>query len=139
MSEKRGQWGFVKVGDLPSTASPQLISGSENMVPAVHEATEQKKAVTAQGRHHFDSARQIDALARIGEDKNPDMGFMTRMLTLCSLPRTDPGDRLQYKRTNGPYKLIMMPAATTNYRSAISRACYSPGSAPRPCKPRAQN
>jgi len=33
---------------------------------------------------------------------------MTRMLTLCSLPRTDPGDRLQYVRRNGPYKLVMI-------------------------------
>ena len=29
-------------------------------------------------------------------------------MALCSLPRTDPGDQLQYKRTNGPYKLIMI-------------------------------
>ena len=30
------------------------------------------------------------------------------MMALCSLPRTNPGDRLQYKRVNGPYKLIMI-------------------------------
>ena len=36
------------------------------------------------------------------------MGFMARLLTLCSLPRTNPGTRLQYKRQNGPYKLIMI-------------------------------
>ena len=29
-------------------------------------------------------------------------------MALCSLPRTNPGDRLQYKRVNGPYKLIMI-------------------------------
>jgi len=33
---------------------------------------------------------------------------MTRLLTLCSLPRTDPGDRLQYIRRNGLYKLVMI-------------------------------
>ena len=33
---------------------------------------------------------------------------MVRLLTLCSLPRTDPGDQLQYKRQNGPYKLVMI-------------------------------
>jgi hypothetical protein len=107
MSEKRGQRGFVKVGDWAANTSLHLIPGSENM-PAVHQATEQKRVVSAQARHHFNSVRQIDTLARIGEDKDPDMGFMTRMLTLCSLPRTDPRDRLQYKRTNGPYKLIMI-------------------------------
>jgi hypothetical protein len=93
MSEKRGQRGFVKVGDLAANAVPHLIPGSQNVVPTVHQATEQNKAVTAQARHHFNGVRQIDALSRIGEDRSPDMGFMTRMLTLCSLPRTDPGDR----------------------------------------------
>ena len=38
---------------------------------------------------------------------------MTRLLTLCSLPRTDPGNRLQYVRQNGPYKLGMI-AGTDN-------------------------
>ena len=32
---------------------------------------------------------------------------MARLLALCSLPRTNPGDRHQYKRVNGPYKLIL--------------------------------
>ena len=36
-------------------------------------------------------------------------------MALCSLPRTNPGNRLQYKRNNGPYTLIMI-AATGNYK-----------------------
>ena len=32
---------------------------------------------------------------------------MARLLTLCSLPRTNPGDRLRYVRVNGPYTLVM--------------------------------
>ena len=32
---------------------------------------------------------------------------MARLLALCTLPRTNPGDRPQYKRVNGPYTLIM--------------------------------
>ena len=32
---------------------------------------------------------------------------MARMMALCSLPRTNPGARLQYKRQNGPYTLGM--------------------------------
>ena len=32
---------------------------------------------------------------------------MARLLALCTLPRTNPGDRTQYKRVNGPYTLIM--------------------------------
>ena len=32
---------------------------------------------------------------------------MARLLALCALPRTNPGDRLLYKRVNGPYRLYM--------------------------------
>ena len=32
---------------------------------------------------------------------------MARMMALCSLPRSNPGNRLQYKRVNGPYTLAM--------------------------------
>ena len=32
---------------------------------------------------------------------------MARLMALCSLPRTNPGNRLQYKRVNGPYTLYM--------------------------------
>ena len=32
---------------------------------------------------------------------------MARLMTLCSLPRTNPGNRLQYVRKNGPYTLGM--------------------------------
>ena len=34
---------------------------------------------------------------------------MARM-KLCS-PRTNPGNRLQFKRANGPYKLVMVAGA----------------------------
>ena len=30
------------------------------------------------------------------------------MALLCSLPRTNPGNRLQYKRQNGPFTLYMI-------------------------------
>ena len=33
---------------------------------------------------------------------------MGRTMALCSLPRTNPGNRLQYKRVNGPYQLYMI-------------------------------
>ena len=29
------------------------------------------------------------------------------MMALCSLPRSNPGNRYRYVRRNGPYKLIM--------------------------------
>ena len=52
-------------------------------------------------------ADQVNQLVGASE-ADPDLGFMARMMALCSLPRTNPGDRLQYKRVNGPYKLIMI-------------------------------
>jgi hypothetical protein len=88
----------------------ELLPGFEHVAPALQKL-EQAKALTPQGRGHFNRYDQIDALFEIGENGVPDMGFMTRMLTLCSLPRTDPGDRMQYKRQNGPYKLAMIAGA----------------------------
>ncbi len=39
------------------------------------------------------------------------MCFMARLMALCSLPQTNPGNRHQYKRANGPFKLIMVAGA----------------------------
>ena len=55
---------------------------------------------------HFTQADQVNQLVSASE-ADPDMGFMARMMVLCSLPRTNPGNRHQYKRVNGPYALIM--------------------------------
>ena len=65
------------------------------------------KRSTPQGRYHHNTAGQISDLLEI-RDGSPDIGFMNRIMTLCSLPRTDPGERLQYKRETGPFKLIMI-------------------------------
>ena len=55
----------------------------------------------------FTQADQVNQLVGASE-ADPDRGFMARMMALCSLPRTNPGGWLQYKRVNGPYKLIMI-------------------------------
>ena len=54
----------------------------------------------------FTLADQVNQLVSASEE-DPDLGFMARLMVLCSLPRTNPGDRLQYKRVNGPYQLYM--------------------------------
>ena len=59
-----------------------------------------------QARHHFTQADQVNQLVSASE-ADPDLGFMARMMALCSLPRTNPGNRLRYVRQNGPYKLGM--------------------------------
>ena len=63
-----------------------------------------------QARHHFTRFDQVNQLVGASE-ADPDLGFMARLLALCSLPRTNPGDRLQYKRQNGPFKLVMVAGA----------------------------
>ena len=60
-----------------------------------------------QGSHHFTRFDQVNQLVWASE-QDPEMGFMARMMALCSLPRTNPGNQHQYKRQNGPYKLIMV-------------------------------
>ena len=41
-------------------------------------------------------------------DADPELGFMARLLALCSLPRTNPKNRHEFKRVNGPYTLYMV-------------------------------
>ena len=55
-----------------------------------------------QARCHFTRLDQVHQLVTARE-AIADTGFMARLLTLCSLPRTNPGNQLQYKRVNGPY------------------------------------
>ena len=59
-----------------------------------------------QARHHFTQADQVNQLVSAPAKRTPDRGFMARMMALCSLPRTNPGDRIRYKRVNGPYTLV---------------------------------
>ena len=40
-------------------------------------------------------------------EATPDLSFMARLFALCSLPRTNPGNRKEYKRVHGPYTLMM--------------------------------
>ena len=93
--------------------------------------------LTQQAVYHWNRDDQINALvaAREGE---PDTGFMMRLLALCTLPRTNPGDRLQYKRVNGPFALIMTATGNAKPRRFMARAtekcgrsCGLRGGAPR--------
>ena len=76
------------------------MSGLGGPVKAIREAS-------PQALHHFTRFDQVNQLVEASE-ADPDLGFMARMMALCSLPRTNPGNRLQYKRVNGPYKLIII-------------------------------
>ena len=77
----------------------EVIADLSGPVQALREAS-------PQARHHFTRFDQVNQLVSASE-ADPDLGFMARMMVLCSLPRTNPGNRHQYKRQNGPYTLYM--------------------------------
>ena len=83
--------GLVPIGEV--------FGGLDGPVKAIREAS-------PQAIHHFTQVDQVNQLVEASE-ADPDMGFMARLLALCSLPRTNPGNRLQYVRRNGPYALVM--------------------------------
>ena len=85
MQRKRG--GLVPIGDA--------VSGlDDGPLKALREAS-------PQAVHHFTQADQVNQLVGASE-ADPDLGFMARLMALCSLPRTNPGDRLQYKAAERP-------------------------------------
>ena len=89
MQRKRD--GLVPIGEA--------ISGLGGPVKAIREAS-------PQALHHFTRFDQVNQLVEASE-ADPDLGFMARLLAPCALPRTNPGNRLLYKRVNGPYRLYM--------------------------------
>ena len=88
----RKREGFVPIGNMAGAVD---LSGGRFLSPS---------AATPQARHHFTTLHQVNQLVEAGEAE-PDIGFMARLLALCSLPRTNPKNRLQYVRRNGPYTL----------------------------------
>ena len=67
-------------------------------------------ALTTDGRRHFSLFKQVNALVEARE-ADAELGFMARMMTLCSLPRSNPGNKREYVRRNGPYTLTMFAGA----------------------------
>ena len=74
--------------------------------------------LSPQARRHFTQADQVEQLVGASE-ADADLGFMARLLALCNLPRTNPGNRKVYKRINGPYTLGM--TAGINTKLGIAR------------------
>ena len=89
MQRQRGE--LVPIGEA--------FDGLDGPVKALREASPQT-------RHSFTVADQVNQLVSARE-ADPDRGFMARMMALCSLPRTNPGNRHRYVRRNGPYTLVM--------------------------------
>ena len=89
MQRKRGE--LVPIGDA--------LADLDGPVKELRE-------ISPQAMHHHTCFDQVNQLIEARE-ADADLGFMARLLALCSLPRTNPGDRTQYKRVNGPYTLYM--------------------------------
>ena len=87
--EQQKRDGFVLLGDVAGTVE---WPGGRGLPP---------RPATLQARHHFSTLHQVNQLIEASE-ADADMGFMPRLLALCSLPRTNPKTRLQYVRRNGP-------------------------------------
>ena len=89
MQRQRGQ--LVPVGEV--------IADLDGPVKAIRDTSPPAR----RGFTRFDQVNQLVS----AREADPDRGFMARLLALCSLPRTNPGNRLQYKRVNGPFTLYM--------------------------------
>ena len=75
-------------GELVSIG--EVVADLDGPVQAIREASPQgQRAFT-----HFDQVNQLVGAS----EASPDLGFMARLLALCSLPRTNPGNRLQDRR-----------------------------------------
>ena len=81
-------------------------------IPHLDGPVKEIRAASPQAMHHFTRFDQVNQLVEASE-ADPDMGFMARLLALCSLPRTNPGNRLRYVRQNGPYSLVMTAGGKT--------------------------
>ena len=77
---KRKRDGLVPIGEV--------VSGLDD-VSATRKAT-------PQALHHFTQADQVNLLVSASE-ADADLDFMARMMALCSLPRSNPGNRKEYK------------------------------------------
>ena len=90
------------------------------------------RETSPQAVHHYTVSDQVNALVSASE-ADPDLGFMARLLVLCSLPRTNPGNRKEYVRRNGPYKLGMTAGLDNKLPFGNIHVCCWPGCAPKRC------
>ena len=77
----------------------EAISDLGGPVAAIRDAS-------PQALHHFTRFDQVNQLSRPAK-RTPTWASWRGMMALCSLPRTNPGNQLQYKSVNGPYTLVM--------------------------------
>ena len=81
----------------------EVLSGLDGPVQAL-------RKTPPPAQRAFTRFDQVNLLVRASE-ADPDRGFMARMMALCSLPRSNPGQRKEYVRKNGPFTLVMFAGA----------------------------
>ena len=82
MQRQRGE--LVPIGEA--------LGDLDGLVKAIHDTS-------PQALHHFPLSDQVNQLVGASE-ADPDLGFMARLMALCCLPRTNPGNRREYIRCN---------------------------------------
>ena len=110
----------------PSGVPAAPLPGSSPGVPP----TRREAAPPAPRAGHWTRDDQIGTLIRVA-DRQPDLGFMVRLLALCTLPRTDPGTRTQYVRRNGRLRRSGSPSR----RPASASGCSTAASVSSPSAP----
>ena len=90
MRRERGE--LIPIGEVIADLSGPVQALRETPPPA---------------RRGFTLADQVNQLVSASE-ADADLGFMARTMALCSLPRSNPGNRKEYKRVNGPFTLYMV-------------------------------
>ena len=77
------------------------------------------RETSPQAVHHFTQADQVNQLVSASE-ADPDLGFMARLMALCSLPRTNPGDRKEYNASTARIHALIMTAIGQGFTSSPS-------------------
>ena len=73
----------------------------------------EQPAMTTDGRRPSWMFKQVDRLVAASEAE-AELAYLHRLMALCSLPRTDPGDVKEFSRVNGPYTLGMVAGLHNN-------------------------
>ena len=121
MQRQRGE--LVPIGDALSGMGGPVKSIRETPPPA---------------QRGFTLADQVNQLVSASE-ADADLGFMARTMALCSLPRSNPGNRKEYKRVNGPFTLYMVAGGGNKLpygnlpRLLLAWVCDRSGADPKPC------
>ena len=97
---KRKRDGVVPLGDVAEAVE---LSGDRALT---------HRAAPAPAGRSFTRLDQVTQLVNASEAE-AELGYMARLLALCTLPRTNPGNRLQYVRRNGPYTLAITATSGT--------------------------